>query len=122
MLTAVVCSWERCAPIATNEADAVLIEERPLVPLTGRRRGGACPSPDRRLEQRAEATDDLLTMTTGDGERFRAVAGLALGEGLVRLPDQEGLAAFATSCDGNDARPCCTASGRRPGILEPSGG
>jgi len=81
----------------TIEADAVLIEERPLVPLTGRRRVRRVPFTGiAALSSVQNATDDLLTMTTGDGERFALPPGLAPGEGLVRPPDQEGLAAFAS--------------------------
>ena len=80
----------------TIESDAVLIEERPLVPLTGRRRVRRVPFTGiAALSSVQNATDDLLTMTTRDGERFALPPGLAPGEGLVRRPDQEGLAAFA---------------------------
>ncbi len=79
----------------TIDADAVLIEERPLVPLTGRRRirrvsFGAIAA----LSSVQNAADELLTITTSDGERFVLPPGLAPGKGLIRLPDQEGLAAF----------------------------
>ncbi len=35
------------------------------------------------------ATDDLLTLTTRDGERFAAPPGLA-GQGLIRCPTRQG--------------------------------
>jgi len=80
----------------TIDTDAVLIEERPLVPLTGRRRvrrvlfGGIAA-----LSRVQNATDELLTITTRDSERFVLPPGLAPGDGLIRLPDQAGLAALA---------------------------
>jgi len=97
VLTAVVCMLAALRRHRwTIEADAVLIEERPLVPLTGRRRVRRVPFTGiAALSSVQNATDDLLTMTTGDGERFALPPGLAPGDGLVRRPDQEGLAAFA---------------------------
>jgi len=97
VLTAAVCMLAALRRHRwTIEADAVLIEERPLVPLTGRRRGRRVPFTGiAALSSVQNATDDLLTMTTGDGERFALPPGLAPGDGLVRRPDQEGLAAFA---------------------------
>jgi hypothetical protein len=65
------------------------------VPLTGRRRVRRVPFAGiAALSSVQNATDDLLTMTTRDGERFALPPGLGPGEGLVRRPDQEGLAAF----------------------------
>ena len=97
VLTAVVCMLAALRRHRwTIEADAVLIEERPLVPLTGRRRVRRVPfTAIAALSSVQNATDDLLTMTTRDGERFALPPGLAPGEGLARRPDQEGLAAFA---------------------------
>ena len=97
VLTAVVCMLAALRRHRwTIEADAVLIEERPLVPLTGRRRVRRVPFAGiAALSSVQNATDDLLTMTTRDGERFALPPGLAPGEGLPRRPDQEGLAAFA---------------------------
>ena len=99
----------------TIEADAVLIEERPLVPLTGRRRVRRVPfAAIAALSSVQNATDDLLTMTTGDGERFALPPGLAPGDGLVRRPDQEGLAAFA-----GQLQTAITAAGRAaPAVAE----
>lgn len=80
----------------TIEPDAVLIEERPLVPLTGRRRtrrvsfGGIAA-----LSNVQNAADDLLVLATREGERFVLPPGLAPDEGLIRRPDQEGLTGFA---------------------------
>jgi hypothetical protein len=80
----------------TINADAVLIEERPLVPLTGWRRVRRVPFGGiAALSSVQNATDDLLAITTRDGERFLLPPGLAPGTGLIRLPDQAGLAAFA---------------------------
>jgi hypothetical protein len=79
----------------TIDADAVLIEERPLVPLTGRRRVRRVPfSGIAALSRVQNAADELLTITTRDGERFVLPPGLVPGDGLIRLPDQAGLAAF----------------------------
>jgi hypothetical protein len=91
----------------TIEADAVLIEERPLVPLTGRRRVRRVPFTGiAALSSVQNATEDLLTMTARDGERFALPPALAPGKGLVRRPDQEGLAAF-----GDKLRTAMTAAG-----------
>lgn len=97
VLTAVACMLAALRQHRwTIEADAVLIEERPLVPLTGRRRVRRVPFAGiAALSSVQNATDDLLTMTARDGERFALPPGLAPGEGLVRRPDQEGLATFA---------------------------
>lgn len=79
----------------TIEADAVLIEEAPLVPLTGRRRRRRVPFGEiATLSQVQNAADELLTITTGAGERFVLPPGLAPGDGLIRVPDQQGLTAF----------------------------
>jgi len=78
------------------EADAVRIEERPLVPLTGRRRtlrvpfGGIAG-----LSLVQNSADELLTITTSNGDRFVLPPGLLPGKGLIRLPDQAHLVAFA---------------------------
>ena len=97
VLTAVVCMllalrrhrW-------TVDAQAVLIEERPLVPLTGRRRARRVPFGEiAALSNVQNAVDDLLTLTTRDGERFVLPPGLAPGDGLMRAPDQAGLDVFA---------------------------
>lgn len=80
----------------TIEAQAVVVEERPLVPLTGRRRERRVPFAEiAGLSSVQNATDDLLTLTTRAGERFVLPPGLAPGQGLIRLPDQAGLGAFA---------------------------
>ena len=80
----------------TIEAGAVLIEERPLVPLTGRRRVRRVPFDEiTSLSNVQNATDDLLTLTARDGARFALAPGLAPGEGLIRAPDQAGLDVFA---------------------------
>jgi hypothetical protein len=41
------------------------------------------------------AADDVLTLTSRDGERFVVPPGLAPGDGLIRKPDEAGLAAYA---------------------------
>lgn len=80
----------------TVEADAVRVEERPLVPMTGRRRvrrvpfGGIVS-----LSLVQNSADELLTITTGTGERFVLPPGLLPGKGLIRLPDQAQLGLFA---------------------------
>ncbi len=80
----------------TIEQDGVLIEERPLVPLTGRRRTRRVPFAEiAALRNVQNAADDLLALTTREGERFVLPPGLAPGEGLIRRPDQEGLTGFA---------------------------
>jgi hypothetical protein len=80
----------------TIEPAAVLIEERPLVPLTGWRRTQRVPfGVIVALSNMQNAADDLLTLTTRDGECFVLPPGLAPGEGLIRRPDQQGLARFA---------------------------
>jgi hypothetical protein len=80
----------------TIEAQAVRVEERPLVPLTGRRRLRRVPFAEiAGLSSVQNATDDLLTLTTRDGERFVLPPGLAPGQGLIRRPDQAGLGSFA---------------------------
>ncbi|GEP53153.1 hypothetical protein RSO01_03190 [Reyranella soli] len=74
----------------------MLVEERPLVPLTGRRRVRRVPFAEiAGLNSVQNATDDLLTLTTRDGERFVLPPSLAPGQGLIRAPDQAGLGAFA---------------------------
>lgn len=79
----------------TIEAQTVLVEERPLVPLTGRRRVQCVPFAEiAGLSSVQNAADDLLTLTTRDGERFVLPPGLAPGEGLIRPPDQAGLGVF----------------------------
>lgn len=80
----------------TIEARAVLIEERPLVPLTGRRRVQRVPFIEiAGLSSIQNAADDLLTLSTRDGEHFVLPPGLQPGQGLIRKPDQAGLGAFA---------------------------
>jgi hypothetical protein len=80
----------------TIEPQAVLIEERPLVPLTGRRRVRRVPFGEiAGLSSVQNAADDLLTLASRDGERFVLPPGLAAGQGLIRAPDQAGLGAFA---------------------------
>lgn len=80
----------------TIEPEAVLIEERPLVPLTGRRRTRRIPFGGiAALSNVQNAADDLLALTTRVGERFVLPPGLAPGKGLIRPPDQEGLTGFA---------------------------
>ena len=80
----------------TIEADAVLIEERPLVPLTGRRRVRRVPfGAITSLSRVQNAADELLAISTDSGERFLLPPGLAAGDKLIRPPDQAGLEAFA---------------------------
>ena len=80
------------------EADAVRIEERPLVPLTGRRRIRRLPFGEiTSLSLVQNSADELLTITTAKGERFVLPPRLRPGKGLIRLPDQAQLDAFAAS-------------------------
>ena len=82
----------------TIDAKAVLIEERPRVPLTGRRRGRRVPFGEIVALNRVQnAADELLAITTREGERFVLPPGLAPGKGLIRLPDQAGIVAFTGS-------------------------
>lgn len=85
----------------TIDTDAVLIEERPLVPLTGRRRVRRVPfGMIVGLNNVQNAAEELLTITTRDGERFVLPPSLAPGTGPIRLPDQAGLAVFAGRLQG----------------------
>lgn len=78
------------------EADAVRIEERPLVPLTGRRRFRRVPFGSiTSLSLVQNSADELLTVTTCNGERFALPPGLLPGTGLIRQPDQAQLGVFA---------------------------
>ncbi len=107
----------------TVDAQALLIEERPLVPLTGRRRARRVPfGKIAALSNVQNAVDDLLTLTTRDGERFVLPPGLASGEGLIRAPDQAALARSPACCRRQSPRQARrrTAGRRRPRILEPS--
>ena len=80
----------------TIAADAVLVEERPLVPLTGRRRARRVHFGEiAMLNNVSNGPDELLTLTTRDGERFVLPPVRIPGVGPVPRPDQEGLAAFA---------------------------
>jgi hypothetical protein len=66
----------------TIEPDGVLIEERPLVPLTGRRRTRRVPFAEiAALSNVQNAADDLLALVTREGERFRAAARPGAGRG-----------------------------------------
>ena len=94
----------------TIETRSVLIEERPLVPLTGRRRARRVPFDEiMSLSNVQNATDDLLTLTTRDGARFELPPGLAPGKGLIRTPDQAGLDAFSRQLQA-----AMTSAGRAP--------
>jgi hypothetical protein len=71
----------------TIDAEAVLIEERPLVPLFGPCRARRVPFDQiATLSNVSNGGDDLLALTTRDGEHFVLPP--------VR-PDREGLASFA---------------------------
>lgn len=77
----------------TIDADALVIEECPLVPMTGRRRARRVPFDQiAALSNAPNGADEVLALTTRDGERFVLPP--------ARLPvdggtDQKGLAAFA---------------------------
>lgn len=94
----------------TVEPDAVRIEERPLVPLTGRRRARRVAFGDiATLSNVQNGAEDLLALTTRNGERFMLPPGLAPGEGLIRKPDQQGLTDLAQQLQG-----AMSAAGRQP--------
>jgi hypothetical protein len=77
----------------TIEANAVLIEEHPLVPLMGRRRVQRVPFG----AVAALSSDgmDELALTTRDGRRFVLPPGRAPRGGPVRKLDQKELSTFA---------------------------
>lgn len=76
----------------TIDGDAALVEERPLVPLLGRRRRRRVPFGEiTSLSNVQNGADELLALTTRDGERFVLPPVRTQGA----RPDQEGLAAFA---------------------------
>lgn len=82
----------------TIAPDAVLVAERPLVPLTGPRRAAKIPhGAIAGLFTVQNMREELLVLRTRDGRRFRLPPGLLPGEGPkgIRYPDQAGLAAFA---------------------------
>lgn len=80
----------------TIAADAVQIEERPLVPMIGRRRVRRVPFSDiASLSNVSGGAEELLALTTRDGERFVLPAVRTRGAGPRPMPDQEGLASFA---------------------------
>lgn len=97
MLGVFVLIFTACALAAlrrhrwTIETDGVLIDERPVVPLAGRRRVRRVPF-DRiaALSNAPNGADEVLALTTRDGERF------VLPPRRDRMPDQAGLAAFAS--------------------------
>ncbi|MCW5734248.1 MAG: hypothetical protein KIS73_08985 [Enhydrobacter sp.] len=92
------------------EADSVRIEERPLVPLTGRRRFRRVPFGDiASLSLVQNSADELLAITTGNGERFVLPPVLRPGKGLIRWPDQMQLDAFAATL-----RAAMAAAGHEP--------
>lgn len=93
MLGAFVLIFAMCALASmrrhrwTIDADSVLVEERPLVPLLGRRRRRRVPFDQiAALSTVSGGGDDLLALTTRDGEHFVLPP--------VR-PDRQGLARFA---------------------------
>jgi hypothetical protein len=100
VLTAAVCMLAALRQHRwTIEADAVLIEERPLVPLTGRRRVRRVPFTGiAALSSVQNATDDLLTMTTRDGERFALPPGWPRAMGWSVGPTRKGLPLSPASC------------------------
>ena len=80
----------------TIDADAVLIEERPLVPMIGRRRTRRVPFDQiASLSNVSNGGDALLAVTTRDGEHFVLPPVRTRSGGPGRQPDQEGLASFA---------------------------
>lgn len=80
----------------TIDGDAVLIEERPLVPMIGPRRVRRVPFGDiASLSNVSEGTGALLALATRDGEHFVLPPVRVRGTGSAAKPDQEGLASFA---------------------------
>jgi hypothetical protein len=82
---------------------AIELEERPLVPLTGRRRAASIPyAAIAGLFRVQNMREELLELLARDGRRFRIAPGLLPGEGPkgIRYPDQAGLAAFAEAMRG----------------------
>jgi hypothetical protein len=82
----------------TIEPGAVRIEERPLVPFTGRRRNTTVPfAAVAALGRVQNIREDFLALTTREGRRFVLSPKLLPGEGPkgIRYPDQPGLEAFA---------------------------
>jgi hypothetical protein len=97
MLAAFVAAFVVCALTAmrrhrwTIEADAVSIEERPLVPLFGRRRMRRVPFTDiAALNNVSGGAEELLALTNRDGDRF-----VLAPVRTAAKSDSEGLAAFA---------------------------
>jgi hypothetical protein len=81
----------------TIEADAVLIEERPWAPMTGRRRVRRVPFAEiAALNNVTNGPDELLVLTTRVGERFVLPPVRKKGDGAIPWPDQAELAAFAS--------------------------
>lgn len=81
----------------TIEADAVLVEERPLVPLTGLRRLRRVAFGEiAALNNVSNGPDELLVLTTRAGERYLLPPVRKPGDGRVPWPDQQELAAFAS--------------------------
>jgi hypothetical protein len=102
MLGGFVLIFAVCALVAvrrhcwTIAADAVLVEERPLVPLFGRRRVRRVPFGQiASLNNVSGGAEELLALTTRAGERFVLPAVRTRGAGRGPMPDQEGLASFA---------------------------
>ena len=102
MLGAFVLTFAVCAVIAlrrhrwTIETGAVLIEERPVVPLAGRRRRRRVPfGAIAALSNVPNGAEALLALTTRDGEHFLLPPDRASGSGPAHKPGQNALAAFA---------------------------
>ncbi len=101
VLGAFVLCFAVCAVTAlrrhrwTIETDAVSIDERPLVPMAGRRRRRRVPF-DRiaALNNVATGAIEMLALTTRDGEHF-VLPPTTTGEGPARKLDDAGLADFA---------------------------
>jgi hypothetical protein len=80
----------------TIDPDAVLIEEQPLVPMTGRRRVRRVPFDEiANLDKVWDGAEKLLALMTRDGERFVLPTVRTRRDRRGAGPDDEGLAAFA---------------------------
>jgi hypothetical protein len=102
LVFAVCALWALRRHRWTIGADAVLIEERPLVPMPllpimGRRRVRRVPFGQiASLNNVSNGPDELLALTTRAGERFVLPPVRIKGDGPIPWPDQVALAAFAT--------------------------
>jgi hypothetical protein len=85
----------------TIEADAVLVEERPLVPLLGRTCRARIPyAAVAGLGLVQNMRDELLAISTRDGKRYLLAPSVLPTDARLPAIDQAGLAAFAERLRG----------------------